>query len=95
MRSGSTIATRRRTSRSRPSRAHRRSAAGTGAITNISTESWNPNQSFFDSGAFFGDYNGFAAAPGVMYPIWTDGRNTPGVPLGQTDIFTNVENTGP
>ena len=62
---------------------------------NISTESWNPNQSFFDSGAFFGDYNGFAAAPGVMYPIWTDGRNTPGVPLGQTDIFTNVENTGP
>jgi len=63
---------------------------------NISTEKWNPNQSFFDSGDFIGDYNGFAAGDGVMYPLWTDGRNTPGSPLGQTDIFTNVElNTFP
>jgi hypothetical protein len=63
---------------------------------NISTESWNPNRSFFDSGGFIGDYNGFAAGNGVMYPLWTDGRNTPGSPLGQTDIFTNVElNTFP
>jgi hypothetical protein len=61
------------------------------ANTDISSQPWNPNQSFFDSGAFFGDYNGFAAGNGVMYPIWTDGRNTPGVPLGQTDIWTNVE----
>jgi hypothetical protein len=31
-----------------------------------------------------------------MYPIWTDGRDTPGTPLGQTDIWTNVElNTFP
>ncbi len=59
---------------------------------NISTKSWNPNSSFFSSGAFFGDYNGFAAGDGVMYPIWTDGRDTPGPPLGQTDIWTNVEN---
>ncbi len=59
--------------------------------TDISTKSWNPNQSFFSSGAFFGDYNGLAVGNGVMYPIWTDGRNTPGAPLGQTDIWTNVE----
>jgi hypothetical protein len=58
---------------------------------NISTEPWNPNLSFFDSGAFFGDYNGFAAGGDAMYPLWTDGRNTPGPPLGQTDIYTNVE----
>jgi hypothetical protein len=62
----------------------------------ISTEMWNPNKSFFSSGAFFGDYNGFAAGGDVMYPLWTDGRNTPGPPLGQTDIYTNVElNTFP
>jgi hypothetical protein len=59
--------------------------------TQISTASWNPNSSFFDTGSFIGDYNGFAAGDGVMYPLWTDGRNTPGPPLGQTDIFTNVE----
>jgi hypothetical protein len=61
--------------------------------TDISTKSWNPNQSFFGSGAFIGDYNGFAVGDhsGVMYPIWTDGRDTPGVPLGQTDVWTNVE----
>jgi hypothetical protein len=62
----------------------------------ISTEPWNPNLSFFSSGAFVGDYNGFAAGGDVMYPLWTDGRNTPGPPLGQTDIYTNVElNTFP
>ena len=62
--------------------------------TDISSVPWNPNRSFFSSGAFFGDYNGIAAAPGKLYPVWTDGRNTPGPPNGQTDIFTNVE-TGP
>jgi len=62
----------------------------------ISTKSWNPNSSFFGSGAFIGDYNGFSAGDGVMYPLWTDGRDTPGAPLGQTDIWTNVElNTFP
>ena len=40
---------------------------------------------------FIGDYNGFAAGDGVMYPLWTDGRDTPGPPHGQTDIWTNVE----
>ena len=63
---------------------------------NISTKSWNPNRSFFSSGAFIGDYNGLAVGDGVIYPIWTDGRATPGPPNGQTDIWTNVElNTFP
>ena len=26
-----------------------------------------------------------------MYPVWTDGRNTPGPPNGDTDIWTNTE----
>lgn len=55
----------------------------------ISQVAWNPNLSFFSSGAFFGDYNGLAVAPkNFEYPVWTDGRNTPGPPKGQTDIFT-------
>jgi len=57
----------------------------------ISTAVWNPNISFFSSGAFIGDYNGIAAGRGVLYPIWADGRFSPGPPNGQTDIFTNVE----
>ncbi len=56
--------------------------------TDISTASWNPNLSFFSSGSFFGDYIQLAEAPGYEYPIWADGRNTPGPPKGQTDIFT-------
>lgn len=57
----------------------------------ISTVSWNPNRSFFDCGCFIGDYNGIAASTDAIYPVWTDGRNTPGPPDGDTDIFTNVE----
>jgi hypothetical protein len=63
---------------------------------NISTKPWNPNQGFFGSGSFIGDYNGLSVGDRVIYPIWTDGRNSPGSPLGQTDIWTNVElNTFP
>ena len=63
---------------------------------NISTEPWNPNRSFFTSGSFIGDYNGLAVGDGVIYPVWTDGRDSPGPPNGQTDIWTNVElNTFP
>jgi hypothetical protein len=58
---------------------------------NISTKAWNPNRSFFGSGDFIGDYNGLAVGNGVAYPVWTDGRDTPGPPLGQTDIWTNIE----
>ncbi len=59
--------------------------------TDISTAAWDPGQSFFTCGCFIGDYNAIAASDDVIYPVWTDGRNTPGRPLGQTDIFTNVE----
>jgi hypothetical protein len=62
----------------------------TWANRDISSVSWNPDASFYTCGCFIGDYNGLAAAEGVTYPVWTDGRNTPGQPMGQTDIFTNL-----
>ena len=60
----------------------------------ISTQPWNPNQSFFGSGAFIGDYNGFAAGDGVMYPLWTDGRDTPG-PAARPDRHLDEHGSGP
>jgi hypothetical protein len=58
----------------------------------ISTQPWDPNASFFGSGAFVGDYNGIAAAgtggSALEYPMWVDGRNTLPSPHGQTDIYT-------
>jgi hypothetical protein len=64
----------------------------TWANSDSSSASWDPNDGFFSSGSFIGDYNGIAAGDGVIYPVWTDGRSSPGPPLGQTDIWTNVEN---
>src|SRR6266511_101439 len=56
---------------------------------NISTASWNPNNAFFSSGSFIGDYNGLDAVNGSLdYPVWTDGRGSPGPPFGEADIFT-------
>jgi hypothetical protein len=63
----------------------------TWSFADISTEAWNPDKGFFSCGCFIGDYNGLAASDQVIYPVWTDGRNSAGPPLGQTDIFTNVE----
>jgi hypothetical protein len=57
----------------------------------ISSTAWNPDDGFFSCGCFIGDYNAIAASTQVVYPVWTDGRNSAGPPLGQTDIFTNVE----
>jgi hypothetical protein len=57
----------------------------------ISSVPWNPDDGFFNCGCFIGDYNAIAASTQVIYPVWTDGRNSPGRPLGETDIFTNVE----
>lgn len=59
----------------------------------ISTRSWNPDLGFFTSGAFIGDYSGMAASNNVLYPVWTDGRNTAihRTGIGETDVFTNVE----
>jgi hypothetical protein len=56
----------------------------------VSDEAWNPDQAFFNCGCFIGDYNGMAVGGSLLYPVWTDGRNSPGKPLGQTDIFTDV-----
>jgi hypothetical protein len=57
----------------------------------ISTASFDPRQSFFTCGCFMGDYNQIAVSAHVVYPAWTDGRNSPGRPAGDTDIFANVE----
>jgi hypothetical protein len=56
----------------------------------ISDEAWDPDEAFFNCGCFIGDYNGMAVGGSLLYPVWTDGRNSPGKPLGQTDIFTDV-----
>lgn len=59
----------------------------------ISTKPWNPNLSFFSSGAFIGDYLGVDASTTHIYPVWADGRTTQisHTGIGNTDIFTNVE----
>jgi hypothetical protein len=56
----------------------------------ISDVAWDPDDAFFNCGCFIGDYNGMALGGSFLYPVWTDGRNSPGKPLGQTDIFTEV-----
>jgi hypothetical protein len=59
----------------------------------ISTQDWDPNQGFFTSGAFIGDYNGLAASNDAVYAVWTDGRNSAigETGLGETDVFTKVQ----
>ena len=59
----------------------------------ISTKSWDPNLSFFTSGAFIGDYITVAASSKFVYPTWADGRTTQILTtgIGNTDIFTDVE----
>lgn len=59
----------------------------------ISTKSWDPDDGFFTSGAFIGDYNGIAAAKGWVYPVWTDGRRSAieRTGIGETDVFTAVQ----
>jgi hypothetical protein len=60
----------------------------------ISSQDWNPNDGFFTSGAFIGDYNGLAASDQAVYPVWTDGRDDAigETGLGETDIFTDGNN---
>jgi len=59
----------------------------------ISTATWNPDNGFFASGAFIGDYSGIAANNKVVYPTWTDGRasDIAVTGIGETDVFTDVE----
>jgi hypothetical protein len=54
---------------------------------------WNPDISFFKSGAFIGDYSGIAANTHAVYPTWTDGtfNSIAQTGIGETDVFTNVE----
>ena len=58
----------------------------------ISSLDWDPNDGFFTSGAFIGDYNALAASDQQVYPVWTDGRdNARGeTGIGETDIFTDA-----
>ena len=58
---------------------------------NISSVAWDPDRSFRTRGNFIGDYTGLAASTAVVYPVWSDGRNSTGPPNGKTDIYTNVE----
>ena len=58
---------------------------------NISSVAWDPDKAFKGSGSFIGDYTGLAASSSVIYPVWSDGRNSPGAPDGKTDIYINVE----
>jgi hypothetical protein len=62
----------------------------TWANTLVSDVAWDPNDAFFSCGCFIGDYNAIAVGGSLLYPVWTDGRNSPGPPLGQSDIFTDV-----
>jgi len=57
----------------------------------ISSQDWNPNDGFFSSGAFIGDYNALAASDQQVYPVWTDGRDDARseTGIGETDIFTD------
>jgi hypothetical protein len=57
---------------------------------------WNPDLSFFQSGAFIGDYMGVAAGRDVFYPVWVDGRTTAiaSTGIGNTDIFTSGKAEG-
>jgi hypothetical protein len=61
----------------------------------IGASLWNPDEGFFTSGAFIGDYNGLAANTSAVYPVWTDGSANAfdQTGIGETDIFTNVEIT--
>ncbi len=62
----------------------------------ISTTLWNPDNSFFTSAAFIGDYSGLAANDHVIFPAWTDGRDSAidQTGIGETDVFTDVEIRG-
>ena len=57
----------------------------------ISTASFDPRKSFFTCGCFIGDYNQIAVSSRVVLPAWTDGRDSPPKPAGDSNVWTNVE----
>ena len=61
--------------------------------TDISTVAWDPDNGFFKSASFIGDYSGLAVSSAAVYPVWTDGRHSDimRTGIGETDIFTTVE----
>jgi hypothetical protein len=63
----------------------------TWANFDISTASFDPRKSFFTCGCFIGDYNQIAVSDEVVLPTWTDGRNSPPKPAGDSNVWTNVE----
>jgi hypothetical protein len=63
----------------------------TWANFDISTASFDPRKSFFTCGCFIGDYNQIAVSDQVVLPAWTDGRNSPKKPAGDSNVWTNVE----
>jgi hypothetical protein len=63
----------------------------TWANFDISTASFDPRKSFFTCGCFIGDYNQIAVSDQVVLPTWTDGRNSPKKPAGDSNVWTNAE----
>jgi len=57
----------------------------------ISTASFDARKSFFSCGCFIGDYNQIAVSSAVVLPAWTDGRDSPPKPAGDSNVWTNVE----
>jgi hypothetical protein len=66
---------------------------GTWRNADISTAAWDPDNGFFTSASFIGDYSGLAVSSAAVYPVWTDGRHSDidRTGIGETDIFTTVE----
>jgi hypothetical protein len=57
----------------------------------ISSASFDPRKSFFTCGCFIGDYNQIAVSDELVLPAWTDGRDSPPKPAGDSNVWTNVE----
>lgn len=63
--------------------------------TQIGAALWNPDEAFFTSGAFIGDYSGLAANTTAVYAAWTDGQANAfdETGIGESDVFTSVQIT--
>ena len=57
----------------------------------ISTASFDARKSFFSCGCFIGDYNKISVSDELVLPVWTDGRDSPLKPAGDSNVWTNVE----
>ena len=57
----------------------------------ISTASFDARKSFFTCGCFIGDYNQISVSDALILPVWTDGRDSPPKPAGDSNVWTNVE----